>query len=438
MSISFICYIKSNSTYQTVEKLTKKGNTIAFMLEQDDGSYKNAEELPTGYEFNQEKSQCNNGATPTWDKETKSLRLSITKKNTSCFLYFDRGKSSKKLEELGLTISKEGCPVVDDQGIATVTDIEGTNKLICSSTDNDGATYYYRGAVDNNWVKFAGHYWRIIRINGNGTVRLIYSGDTSAEETDTGTAINNGTYVVFNTKDDDNKYVGFMYVGATGVASSSYEGAHKVDSSSTKSTILQTIETWYTGTSGIAEQYRDELDDETGFCGDRELVVGYSSYPGAGYGKQASAYGPAHRVLTLTGTGYDGTQEPTFNCKQKEQDLYTTIGSEGGNKALTYPVGLITMDEVMFAGGYAGKDNEGYWLYTNQYYWTMSPYSFNINDGYARVFNVTDSGSFGYNYVHYPRGIRPVINLKANAKLITNQKDKKGTIDNPYIVEGAE
>ena len=47
-----------------------------------------------------------------------------------------------------------------------------------ADNDDDGKTYYYRGSVAGNYVKFAGFYWRVIRVNGDGTVRLIYDGTT--------------------------------------------------------------------------------------------------------------------------------------------------------------------------------------------------------------------------------------------------------------------
>ncbi len=103
ISISFICYIKNNNTYQTVEKIMKKGNTLAFLIEQDDGTYQSTDELPSsGYVLNTEKSQCTNGAIPSWDEEENTLKLNFEKKNTICFLYFDIAPEDEASVEEGV------------------------------------------------------------------------------------------------------------------------------------------------------------------------------------------------------------------------------------------------------------------------------------------------------------------------------------------------
>ena len=85
----------------------------------------------------------------------------------------------------------------------------------------------------------------------------------------------------------------------------------------------------------------------------------------------------------------------------------------------------------MYAGGKI-ENNTSYYLYNGQHYWTMSPSYW--NGSYAWVFYVSSSGHLNYAYVHStPPGLRPVINLKADTTFTGN-----GTIDNPFVVEGAE
>ena len=108
--------------------------------------------------------------------------------------------------------------------------------------------------------------------------------------------------------------------------------------------------------------------------------------------------------------------------------LYTTPeDANEGNKKLTYPIGLITADEVVFAGGYEGSNNYGYWLYTGTYYWTMSPYYF--SGAYAYVFYVDSSGGLSSSSVSGSDGVRPVINLKADVNFTGS-----GTTSSPYTV----
>ena len=93
------------------------------------------------------------------------------------------------------------------------------------------------------------------------------------------------------------------------------------------------------------------------------------------------------------------------------------------------------MGEVIYAGGFAGQNNDGYWLYTNQNYWTMSPYSFNGNNAGMLIVNLYGS-LVGYNDVSNTKyGVRPVINLKSDTVFTTIQEEGKGTSTNPYIVE---
>ena len=76
--------------------------------------------------------------------------------------------------------------------------------------DNDGKTYYYRGSVSGNYVKFAGFYWRVIRVNGDGTVRLIYNGKNPHANGESSSDRQIGAQV-FNSYVNDNTYVGYMY-----------------------------------------------------------------------------------------------------------------------------------------------------------------------------------------------------------------------------------
>lgn len=126
---------------------------------------------------------------------------------------------------------------------------------------------------------------------------------------------------------------------------------------------------------------------------------------------------------------YDGSSViPNLICKNKADKF--TVNSEIGNGALTYPVGLITLDEMYFAGGNS-NNNSSYYLYTNQDYWTGSPFRFSVVDSYsdACLFKISKNGRFDIEIGSYTLGLRPVINLSKDAKLSGN-----GLFDNPYVV----
>ena len=277
-----------------------------------------------------------------------------------------------------------------------------TTGTIYYADTSKGRTYYFAGNPTDNWVSFGGFYWRIIRINEDGTIRMIYQG-TSANTTGTGTQIQTSA---FNTNYQDNMYVGYMYQ------------SNQVHGLTSNSTIKGVLDEWYQ--KNLATNYGDKIDGNAGFCGDREpSTIQTSSNGSGGTGSTVTYYGTYIRL-------YGNNTAPTFECTN-DSDLYTTSGSENGNKALTYPIGLISLDEAWYAGGVVGYGNNSYYLFTNQDYWTMSPYFYG---GRAHVFLVSSYGDLYYYYVNGTFGVRPVINLKANVQITGGN----GSSSNPYVI----
>ena len=297
-----------------------------------------------------------------------------------------------------------------------------------AAEDDYGTTYYYRGAVNDNWFEFGTNssgqplYWRIVRINGDGSIRLIYNGTSTTTEGDS-TMIN--TVQAFNTSYNNNAYVGYMYEN------------NQVHGLTTNSSIKTTLDNWYI--DNLKDEYAEYLDGNAGFCGDRTSTTTDGGAPNdtGGTGTTATYYGASYRLHT--------NKTPTFKCSDIDNDLYTTPGSSKGNGALIVnnsndenyrdetptPIGLITADEVAFAGGVYGTSNSSYYLYSNYaVYWTMSPYNF--DGSIALVFRVSSSGSLNDYRVPSPYGVRPVINIRANVELTGT-----GSQDNPFKVVGA-
>ena len=382
-------------------------NVVAVYI-QNGNDYSKSNTIPSsGYTFNEETSYCTvNGEedtsiTVSYDASTQSLSVSpLTKKGTKCYLYFDTVKSLKDVILADRTIQTRTFPTSNG------TSIVGSNGQgdIYQAEDNDGITYYFAGNPTDNWVYFGDFYWRVIRINGDGTFRIIYSGDESAQTAGTGTQI--GTSA-FNSSIDVSYYVGLKY-------SNYHHGT------TTNSTILSVLNTWY---SNNLLSYDDKIDINAGFCGDREMETGYnwSATP------SDSIYYKAHERL-----GSNNTMNPTFKCIDNN-DLYTISSSNNGNKSLQYPIGLITADEVIYAGlpmDWSGASDN--YLYTGQFYWTMTPYGFN---SIAQVFPIWSSGSLGGNFlrsysVNMEFGVRPVINLRDDITISSGD----GTSSNPYVI----
>ena len=155
------------------------------------------------------------------------------------------------------------------------------------------------------------------------------------------------------------------------------------------------------------------------------IIQHLTSDTGKGFGSNLTAYG-AYARMKVGFSGYTGA-EPTFKCPQKN-DAFTVDDTEKGNGALDYPVGLITADEIVAAGGKYATTNQKYYLYKGGYYqWSLSPCYWS---SYAYMFIVNTSGSINYAYTNNPSGaVAPVINLSTEYAVTLKGT---GTIADPY------
>ena len=416
------------------------------------------------------------------------------------------------MEKIIASVDTTGkCPTINSDGTVNVTKEEATDGYVCSAKDAYGDSYYYRGNVTNNYVKFADKYWRIVRINGDGTVRVIYDGIFAHANGEASADRQIGANE-FNSNIDDNAYIGYMYGNRDAIVEGPYSSTNftntdtfyiskeytfdentklftlknpiqvlgsnlttdyigyyyarytptsvpsSVDtiykimsvtagSSSARikfgfvyygtsskevaqtntndSTIKTYLDNWYktniVGTTN--EQY---LADNV-FCNDRSISSNVpssssSSYNNLGYGTNATAYrwyyGPWER------NGYNSSMR--LICPQKN-DAFTVSDTTNGNGALTYPVGLLSTDEIVLAGGW-NVANSGYYLYSGQVWRASSPYNF---DGvYASVRVVSSDGNVLYDYmVSNDYWVRPVFNLKADVLA-----QGSGTVSDPYRI----
>ena len=291
----------------------------------------------------------------------------------------------------------------------TELETDKSDKGLYQATDDYGTTYYYRGNVKNNIVQFAGFYWQIVRINGDGSIRLIYDGIVK-NASGVQQSINSKTYQ-FNNKYNDPAYVGYLYGNPDGTT------FDEVHTNTTSSTIKTTVDNWYK--TNISDKgYSGYVSNAVGFCGDRTL------HNGDGISTSTNSYFGAY--------GRYEKNTAQFTCPNKERDLYTTTDSSLGNKALTYPVGLITYDELVFAGMDHRHINKLSWAYSTQHYWTMSPSHFDATGGYVLEWLQDSTGSLGNWWgVNGSIGARPVINLKSDVKIAGGT----GTANDPYVVD---
>ena len=288
-------------------------------------------------------------------------------------------------------------------------------KTLYTGTENGTTVYYFAGNATDNWVKFGKNasnqdlYWRIIRTNSDGGVRLLYHG-TSTTATD--------AYIgesAFNTTIDNPMYVGYMY-GTSGSLVNNRTNA-------TNSTIKGVIDTWYK--NNLNTNYGKYISTTAVYCNDRSNPVG-----GYNTGKTSFYYGARTRLET--------NQAPSYDCTATEDKF--TVDSSTGNGKLTYPIALMTADEVSFAGG-LWNTNAPTWYYKNSangsstgstWWWLLSPNNWNGSD--ARVFDVSglyNPGNLNYVNVNNTDGVRPAVSLKSCIKYSTGN----GSANEPYTIK---
>ncbi len=408
----------------TKEKYKPQENSrefIAMFIQDENGEYSPniSKEFPkSGYELNLEKSTCKNGGILSQDSATKKISMRASHAD-QCTLYFDKTISS--LKDFYNNVTKKST-VPDFTNPATT---DETEDGLFAMADDYGTSYYFRGTAPNNYVKFGQDasgqdmWWRIIRFNGDGTVRMQYDGVGPARMNSytRGFALTSQNW----SSKEDAKHVGWMFGGIRASASTSREQAQRNE---TDSYIKAEVDEWFKKNI-VNTEFENYVADRI-FCNDRSTpgnsVTGWLEDTSLGFGKNNTGYGFMGRIR--------GNLNPQFTCPQ-ENDKFTVEATSGGNGALTYPVGLITADEVIAAGS-AKTANASYYLYKESEYWSMTPRDFHNGSTVvsAYVYTIYETGSFGGQYVSNYRGVAPVINLKAE---YLDQFQGNGTINNPYI-----
>ena len=356
----------------------------------------------------------------TWNGTKWLLTTAISDGNVRCNATFETKKPT--LAEAILANNEVKTPITaPGKEVSTASEA-----LLASTPDDYGTSYYFRGAVKNNYVEFANKCWRIVRVGGDGSVKLILHNDNTAKAANPCNSANNSTTAAFarysgetyksafNTNYNDNAYVGFKY-GTVGAGD--YALTH---ANTNKSTILTNLEAWYEKNN--LKNYEKVIAD-TVWCNDKTNVTdttfnpyNYSNVNGLGYAKNVTYYGATQRLVGTSGSA--GGTGPSLKCT-------------GELSKINSKVGLITADELALAGYAAGTGNTTTYLQenaTDTYWWSLSPYSF--SGVYAGVWGVRGSyGGFDYSSVGSAFGVRPSISLKSTTNVTGN-----GTSDSPFII----
>lgn len=268
-----------------------------------------------------------------------------------------------------------------------------TGVYVKSGTENNvNPIYYYRGAVDNNNVLFADKCWLIVRTTETGGTKLIYNGTPTSDNKCNGedSIIGNSTYNDKNSSIEDLNYI-------------------HIDG--TNSTIKQVVDTWYTSNM---TSYTNYLED-TVWCNNRR--VAYNGY---------------YEALETNATVFSGymtnvqNNQPTLFCSAEDS---LTLSATNQENKLTYPIGLLTADELTLAGMGWNSYKTTVYLNNNYWWWTMTAYTYEKK--VSRVFGSFTGGGLDRSAVAGEHSVRPAVSLKPGAYVSTGD----GTASSPYVIE---
>ena len=288
-----------------------------------------------------------------------------------------------------------------DKYNSTSTSVLTSESGVYKTEDDDGESYYFRGKIDNNYVSFANNIWRIVRINGDGSIRLIHASDIGTSK--------------FNLA----RKVGYTYDNESECTKESpcisdynkETSAFANNKTATDSIVKTYLEEWYINN---LKDYDDKIN-LSNFCNDTTITSTNAI-------ENATYYGGHNRILKL--------KQPSLKCPNPST-------TDGGNYKLK--IGLLTADEINYAGlsyrqitttssntsKIADKTN---YLYYSRTWYSMTPHRSNSTSSYMLY---VSSGRMSNNDVTGSQYIRPVINLKSDIQITGGD----GTENNPYVVE---
>ena len=362
------------------------------------------------------------------------------------------------------------CPTMNSETKELqITSKEDTASLLCEAEDDYGKTYYYRGNVTNNYVKFgtwqtdyyygfanystngiytsltdcetdigSGNctklasvgddmYWRIVRINGDGSIRMVYDGTEAYANIKNGGLTSNGIYRSIGERRFS---VGAYSAAPTAYMRGSTNGSGYAtdfnvmnNKNGVSSLVKETVDSWYGNNIDITipsstKKYSDYISLDSIYCNDKNLDGSTYNY---------------FQVAFYHGINIDNSIPVRFTCVNTQgtvdskNDAFTV--STKGNGALTYPSAILTIDEAIAAGYYEYPTTASPYLNTGISNWTMTPTYYDTADVSPKVsYFDTYAGTYSIDNL---AGIRPVLSLKPDVEFASGD----GTMASPFVVD---
>ena len=380
---------------------------------------------------------------------------------------------------------------VSDSVTSTTTSNEGIY-MKSGTESNTYPIYYYKGNVSNNNVLFANFCWKIVRTTETGGIKIIYNGvPSNGSCNNTGTATQIGTSA-FNTNENSLAYVGYMYgtvyeqkeLDMSNITNTYYysndveysNGTYYMSNDQISSDSFSDIST--AGTNEIANHRYTCFSEEdncntiyyiTSEVGNNDItyielndgkkvedalsdMLDYNTtdstiklYIDDWYKKNMTSYTEkledtvwcnSRKIEDIGGWSPNGLPEQTeytltfsssLSC-EKDSDKFT-VSTNNGNGKLTYPIGLLSSDEMVLAGGSLNSLGSNYYLNCGTPYWLLSPANQRVVSFVRAVSN--DEAHLLSAVSSTDIGVRPAVSLYSEIKIISGN----GTVDSPYIVE---
>ena len=389
LNATFLSKEPAAETYNSVSKTANNWYGTSYTFDSETGYYQLSGDLVQAT-----LEECRNGTKAcgeyTLDNTTQDYKYKTLYKITS----FTNTTKADTSSTLYMTTQS-----IFSTSIFNIPTADGEGKLY-KTADDLGDSYYFRGDVTNNYVQFGAYatgstvngttynsetsmYWRIVRINGDGTIRLAYDGTAKVE---------NGT------------------THNTIIGKASYNAEDYLNVNYGASDIKGVVDAWYN--THLKTNYGSYITDGI-FCNEKEVTSEDTRY---------KYYSASARLSSTSNI------RPQLTCTRSE-DRYTT-NSSLGNGQLTHPVGLLTADEAVFAGG-SYYSNVNYYLVSGDEFWTSTPDHSSTRDYYTLFWSMYDDGRIGSgkSYSNTNFGVRPVVNLRADVEFTGN-----GSFETPYVI----
>ncbi len=408
--------------------------------------------------------KINANETLEWNGTEWELALKVSSGNIRCNAQFESPSTWENPSRNTLLAAiKNGNTVKTPMTTPGAAASSSTEALLASTTDDYGTSYYFRGAVTNNFVEYANMCWRIVRVTGDGSIKLVlynYNGLTSTNNAPSSNTPCNVTgdelaFLRLNNADDyyfdfsdsynsdtgENAYIGFMY-GNFSEYSTSYLEAH---SNIKKSLAMKTLEKWYNNILSNQNNFFEFQLADTIWCNDKSVVTDTTFNPknwtlgtNYGYGRNVNYYGTAKRLVQASSWTAGGTG-PSLICPNDNNggklSKFTVSDTKYGNGNLDKKIGLLTADEFSFAGGLVEESGAMYLIdNTNGIYATLSPAQMwpgamvgpDVNPEIFVIFGDTITS----NGANDTGSQRPSISLKSWVRISSGD----GTATNPYKI----